>query len=132
MNENLIVTRHAPLVAWLEKHGITGKVIAQATPEDVRGKNVYGVLPMWLGAEANTVTEVSMPGIPLEARTRMNGGDFTIEEMDSWGASMRTFVVTADPKIIADVHEFGKLRFEQATESYFVALRSVLAKERTG
>jgi len=25
-------------------------------------------LPLWLAAEAETVTEVSMPGLPLEAR----------------------------------------------------------------
>jgi putative CRISPR-associated protein (TIGR02620 family) len=94
MSENvLIVTRHAPLVEWLRRHGISGKVIAQATPADVSGKDVYGILPLWLAAEANSVTEVSMPGLPLEARARVNGGDFSVEEMDSWGAHLETFVV---------------------------------------
>jgi putative CRISPR-associated protein (TIGR02620 family) len=94
MTENvLIVTRHAPLVEWLRRHGIVGKVIAQATPADVAGKDVYGVLPLWLAAEANSVTEVSMPGLPLEARARVNGGDFSVDEMDSWGAHLQRFVV---------------------------------------
>ena len=93
MSNVLIVTRHAPLVEWLRKRGIEGKVIAQATPADVAGKDVYGVLPLWLAAEANSVTEVSMPGLPLEARARVNGGDFSVEEMDAWGAHLQKFVV---------------------------------------
>lgn len=93
MKKNLIVTRHKTLVEWLRRHGIEGEVIEQATPEDVRGKDVFGILPLWLAAEANSVTEVSMPNLPLEARKRVNGGDFTLEEMDEWGAHLETFVV---------------------------------------
>lgn len=92
-SKNLIVTRHSTLVEWLKIHGIEGRVIAQATTEDVRGKHVYGILPLWLAAVAETVTEVSMPGLPLEARSKVNGGDFTLAQMDEWGAEMRTFVV---------------------------------------
>lgn len=92
-NQTVIVTRHKTLVAWLAAHGVTGEVIAQATPETVRGKDVYGILPMWLAAEANSITEVSMPGLPLEARARVNGGDFTVEQMDEWGAVMQRFTV---------------------------------------
>ena len=92
-NSVLIVTRHKTLVEWLAAHGIEGRVIAQATLEDVAGMDVYGILPLWLAAEANSITEVSMPGLPLEARQRMNGGDFTVEEMDKWGAEMHRFVV---------------------------------------
>lgn len=94
---NLIVTRHRPLIEWLALRGITGQVIAQATPEDVRGKDVYGILPMWLAAEAASVTEVSMPLLPLEARAKVNGGDFTVAQMDEWGAEMRTFRVLSVP-----------------------------------
>ena len=92
-NNVLIVTRHATLIEWLRLRGIEGRVIAQATVEDVAGKDVYGILPMWLASAANSITEVSMPGLPLEARTKVNGGDFTVEQMDEWGAEMRTFVV---------------------------------------
>lgn len=57
----------------------------------MRGKHVYGILPLWLAAEADVVTEVSMPGLPLEARAKVNGGDFTVEQMNEWGAEMRHF-----------------------------------------
>jgi putative CRISPR-associated protein (TIGR02620 family) len=93
MSSVLIVTRHEPLVEWLRRRGIAGKVISQATPADVAGKDVYGILPLWLAAEANSITEVSMPGLPLEARARVNGGDFSVEEMDAWGAHLQKFVV---------------------------------------
>ena len=94
MSENvLIVTRHAPLVEWLKLRGIEGRVIAQASPADVAGKDVYGILPMWLAAEANSITEVSMPGLPLEARSKVNGGDFTVNQMDEWGACLQKFAV---------------------------------------
>lgn len=93
-NQAVIVTRHKTLVEWLALHGITGRVIEQATPDDVRGMDVYGILPLWLAAEANSVTEVTMPGLTLEARKRVNGGDFTVAEMDEWGAHLTRFIVT--------------------------------------
>jgi hypothetical protein len=86
----VIVTRHETLVRWLGREGITGEVIQQATPDDVAGKDVYGVLPLWLAVHANSVTEVSMPDITLEQRKRV--ADLTIEEMDEAGAHMVTYV----------------------------------------
>lgn len=93
MSEVLIVTRHQPLVDWLSHHGITGPVIAQATLDDVRGKQVFGILPLHLASLADTVTEVSMPGLTLEQRKKNAAGDLTVEEMDAAGATLRTFVV---------------------------------------
>ena len=40
--EYLIVTRHQGLVEVLSGMGITGKVVAHATLEDVQGKTVIG------------------------------------------------------------------------------------------
>lgn len=94
MSETVIVTRHQPLVDWLARRGITGPVLAQATAEDVRGKIVFGILPLHLAAEAMSVTEVSMPGLTLEARKRVASGDFTVDEMDAFGAHLQTFVVS--------------------------------------
>jgi len=91
--KSVIVTRHAPLVEWLRLHGIEGEVTSQATEENVAGKDVYGILPMWLAAKANSITEVSMPKLPLEARAKVNGGDFTVEQMDEWGAHLVRFTV---------------------------------------
>ena len=96
MSEILIVTRHKPLIAWLTAHGITGQVIEQATPEDVRGKDVYGILPLHLSAVTASVTEVSMPGLTLEQRKKNAAGDLTVEEMDAAGAHLRRFIVRED------------------------------------
>jgi putative CRISPR-associated protein (TIGR02620 family) len=89
--EIVIVTRHKPLVEWLARRGITGRVIEHAAPEDLRGKHAIGVLPLRLAAECALVSEVAMHGLTLEARQRLNGGDFTVEEMDVWGAELVTY-----------------------------------------
>lgn len=99
MHNTLIITRHAPLVEWLGRRGITGPVFEQVTPEDVRGKHVYGILPLWLAAEAMSVTEVSMPQLPLDARKRVGGGHYTVAEMDAWGAHLRKFVVREEKSV---------------------------------
>lgn len=89
----LIVTRHKPLVEWLAANGITGEVIEQATPDDVKGKDVIGILPLHLAALTRTITEVSMPGLTLEQRKKNAAGDLTVEEMDAAGAHLRRFMV---------------------------------------
>lgn len=91
---NIIITRHQPLVDWLAKNGITGTVIPQATAADVRGKHVYGVLPLWLAAEAESVTEVSMPNITLEQRRQFGNGDLSVEAMDEARAHLVTYRVS--------------------------------------
>jgi putative CRISPR-associated protein (TIGR02620 family) len=96
MPEVLIVTRHKPLVVWLAAHGITGPVIEQAGTDDVYGKDIYGILPLHLAANANSVTEVSMPFLTLEQRKKNAAGDLTVEEMDAAGAHLRRFVVRED------------------------------------
>ena len=63
----VVVTRHAALVQLLVERGIVmpgTPVIAHATPEDVRGKHVIGVLPMPLAALAICVTEVQLNMAP--------------------------------------------------------------------
>ena len=90
LSDSIIVTRHAGLVAWLAERGITGRVISQATPADVRGKRVVGVLPLHLAAEAAEVVTVDMPGLKPEQR----GQDLTPAEMDEAGAALTTYVVT--------------------------------------
>jgi len=85
----VIVTRHAGMVEWLSLHGIEGDVIAHATPADVEGREVYGILPLNLAAEAASITTVDMPGLKPEQR----GQDLTPEEMDVAGAKMTTYRV---------------------------------------
>lgn len=85
----VIITRHAGLVEWLAGRGITGAVVAQATPDDVRGKRVIGALPLHLAALAESVTVVDMPGLTAEQR----GRDLTAAEMDAAGAALATYRV---------------------------------------
>lgn len=85
----LIVTRHAGMLDWLAKNGITGQVISHAKPEDVKGRQVIGTLPFYLAAMANSVTVVDLPRLRPEQR----GVDLTPEEMDAAGASLKTYIV---------------------------------------
>ena len=86
----VIVTRHAGLIAWLAARGITGDVIAQATPDDVSGKHVIGALPLHLAALADRVTTVDMPSLTAAQR----GQDLTPEEMDAAGATLTSYEVS--------------------------------------
>ena len=89
--ETVIVSRHAGAVAWLAAQGITGNVIAQATPEDVRGKVVIGNLPLHLASLAERVGSIDMPQLAAADR----GRDLTPEEMDAAGAHLSWYVVAA-------------------------------------
>lgn len=89
LSDSIIVTRHAGLVAWLAERGITGEVKAQVGPDDVRGKRVYGVLPLHLAAEAAEVVTVDMPLLKPEQR----GQDLTPAQMDAAGAVMTAYSV---------------------------------------
>lgn len=85
----LIVTRHAGAVEWLRMRGIEGEVIEHATPGQVRGRHVYGILPLGLAVEASSVTAIDVPDLRPEDR----GRDLSPEEMDAAGARLRTYVV---------------------------------------
>ena len=89
---SLIVTRHAGAVEWLRRQGIEGEVVAHVgDPEQVRGRVVYGVLPFYLASIAAEVVTIDMPGLRQDQR----GQDLSPEEMDSAGATLRTYVVTS-------------------------------------
>ena len=86
----VIVTRHAGLVAWLEKQGVTGEVISHVTsPDQVAGRVIYGVLPLHLAAEAEEIVVVDMPRLPAELR----GVDLTPEQMEEAGATLARYRV---------------------------------------
>lgn len=68
--ECVVVTRHPALVEYLVEQGLIpagAQVITHATPADVRGRDVIGVLPLSLAALAQTVTEVPL-NLPAELR----------------------------------------------------------------
>lgn len=89
--KTVIVTRHAGAVAWLARQGITGPVIAQAAPEDVRGKVVIGNLPLHLAALAARVGSIDLPNLAAADRSR----DLTPEEMAAAGACINWYEVKA-------------------------------------
>ena len=83
MSNVVIVSRHAGQVEWLKERGITGEIIPHATPEQVRGKDVVGNLPLHLAALANSVAAVNLPNLPADLR----GQDLTPAQMDEAGAT---------------------------------------------
>jgi hypothetical protein len=88
--ETIIVTRHPALVEFLaEKHGISGRVVAHATEEDVAGKHVIGVLPLRLAALALTITEV-----PLNVPEGMRGTELTVDDLQKFAGEPVTYNVT--------------------------------------
>lgn len=85
----LIVTRHKGLVEWLAARNITGQVIEMATKDDVKGKDVVGVLPPYLACLAASLTTVDLPKMTMEQR----GKDLTPAELDEAGAELTTYEV---------------------------------------
>ena len=77
--ETIVVTRHPALVALLRERGLVSddvRVTEHATPDDVRGKNVIGVLPMSLAALALSVTEV-----PIALTPEMRGKELDLDTL---------------------------------------------------
>jgi hypothetical protein len=92
MAETIIVTRHKALPEFLFERGMCPAgtpVIEHATKETVRGKHVIGVTPLWLAAEAETVTEV-----PMSIPAGLRGVELTVEEMHKFAGEPVTYKVT--------------------------------------
>ena len=92
--EKIIVTRHAALLQFLMEQGLVEEgvqVLTHATAEDVRGKHVYGVLPMRLAAEAALLTEVSLV-VPLELR----GKELSLENIKACNPAIATYRVAKE------------------------------------
>ncbi len=90
MTNNVIVARHTGLVEWLRLRGVIGEVIPHVTdPSQIRGKVVYGVLPLNLAAEAAEVWVVDLPNLPAAKR----GQELSIQEMDEFGATLSGYKV---------------------------------------
>ena len=90
----VVVTRHPALVALLRERGLISddcRVIEHASPDDVRGQNVIGVLPMALAALAASVTE-----IPLNLTPEMRGKELDIETLRQIAGAAVQYTVTAN------------------------------------
>jgi len=89
--KTVVVTRHKALVEYLKEIGLaddTCQVIEHATPKDVKGKVVVGVLPLRLAALAVEVIEVPMD-IPAELR----GVELNIEQVREFAGQPVTYKV---------------------------------------
>jgi len=86
--EHVIVTRHAGLVEVLAEMGYTGKVISHATPDDVRGKVVLGVLPLHLAAQTALFGEITLNLTPEQ-----RGVELTAQEVRDAMTGISWFVV---------------------------------------
>lgn len=79
MKNALIVTRHESLVAYAMEIGLvdeTAEVITHATADNVRGRDVIGVLPHSLSCLTNSFCE-----IPLSIPAELRGKELSIEQM---------------------------------------------------
>lgn len=91
----VVVTRHMGAVDWLIRHEIIPNdnsevsVIEHATPADVDGQIVYGVLPLHLAALAKEVHSIDIPNLPADKR----GKELTADDMDTLGASIVSYKV---------------------------------------
>jgi len=89
--ETIVVTRHEALVKYLREIGLIDEntpVIAHATPEQVRGKHVIGVLPLHLAALVAQVTEV-----PLRVPPELRGQELTLEQIRKYAGEPQTYQV---------------------------------------
>ena len=85
----VLVTRHEALVEYFKELGIKfDKVISHATEEDVRGNDVYGVLPLHLASLADTVTTVDM-NLPAE----MRGKELSLTDIETYFTGMSTYQI---------------------------------------
>lgn len=92
MPKAVVVTRHPALVQLLRERGLIEEacsITAHATTDQIRGKHVFGVLPLELAAEAALVTT-----IPLSLAPEDRGKELGIERLREIAGEPRTFVVT--------------------------------------
>ena len=106
--ESVIVTRHPALVEFLVSRELVGTdvpVIEHATADQVRGKHVFGVLPMHLAREAACVTEIPM-NIPQELR----GQELTVEQVYKFAGEPWTYTVHGETLTLGQA--FRLLRYD--------------------
>lgn len=92
MDSAVVVTRHPALVEYLREQGLVdenAQVVAHATVDDVRGRHVFGVLPLHLAANADCVTEV-----PLNLPQELRGTELSLEQVRQYAGTVTTYRVT--------------------------------------
>lgn len=92
--EKLIVTRHQGLVEYFKKEGLvdgaTAVVAHVGNPDELKGKHVFGVLPIHLAAAAERVTHVPL-NLPREVMAERR--ELSLEEMRPYIGERMTYQV---------------------------------------
>lgn len=93
MQPPLIISRHQGVVDWLSQRGITGEVVAHASIENVKGRQVIGVLPIYLASYAESIICIDLPDLPASLR----GQELSVQQMDDAGATLSRYRVERLP-----------------------------------
>ena len=87
----VVVTRHQALIEYLIELGLITPetpVISHASPDQIKGKDVIGVLPLSLASLAKSITE-----IPLTLTPEDRGRELSIERLRKIAGNPRTYSV---------------------------------------
>jgi len=93
--KKVIVTRHSGLIEYLLKMDLMSPedtVVAHATVEDVKDRDVIGVLPLSLAVHANSITEV-----PLNIPAELRGKELSFEQVQRFAGNPVTYRVKEIP-----------------------------------
>ena len=91
--KRIIVSRHPAAIEFIRNElpeFFDAPILASATADDVRGKDVAGNLPLDLAAEARVVRAIVYP-----AGRAPRGSEYTLEDMYEAGAAIKAFYVFA-------------------------------------
>ena len=83
---------HSALVTLLIEKGLVTKntpVLEHATEEDVKGKHVFGALPIRLAALADRITEV-----PLFVPAELRGTELSLEQVRELAGTPKTYKIS--------------------------------------
>jgi len=89
--EKVVVTRHQALIEYLIELGLITPetpALSHASPDQIKGKDVIGVLPLSLAKYARSVTE-----IPLALSPEDRGQELTIERLREIAGDPTTYTV---------------------------------------
>ena len=101
--ETKIVTRHDGALEWVKKHHpefADVEVIAQASPEDLKGNRIIGTLPIHLAAICKRYWHLEMT-VPADRR----GTEISCEDMEKFGCKITRFEVIKISGIDSDKRE---------------------------
>ena len=91
MIEKVVVTRHRSLYNYLIKHKFIDRdvlKIAYADVKDIKGKHVFGILPLRLSCHAAKFTEVQLR-LPIGKRS----DELTDAEVEDYAIPPKTYII---------------------------------------